>query len=167
MMEAFQAEVANQISALRSEICSEIRSEIRAEIRSGLAPLSTGLANLHSASSSHNTLLQSMCQQSRVSVPSLGLRAPSVSIVEEHAASTPSASSAISNVSSASSALPLSSLTLDSPIVRTAPDLLIAGPSGLNQDHAPIQSRWNVLILILIIVPNITFSTDSGILHGF
>ena len=166
-MEAFQAEVANQISALHSEICSEIHSEIRAEIHSGLAPLSTGLANLHSTSSSHNTLLQSMCQQSGVSVPSLRLRAPSVSIVEEHAVSTPSASSAISNISSASSALPLSSLTLNSPIVRTAPDLPIAGPSGLNQDHALIQSRWSVLILILIIVPNITFSTDSSILHGF
>ena len=39
MMEAFQAEVANQISALHSEICSKIHSEICAEICSGLALL--------------------------------------------------------------------------------------------------------------------------------
>lgn len=41
MMEAFQAEVAKQISALHSKICSEICSEIRMELCAGLAPLST------------------------------------------------------------------------------------------------------------------------------
>ena len=132
MMEAFQAEVAKQISALHSEICSEICSEIRTELCAGLTPLSTGLANLHSASSNHNSILQSMCQQSGVSIPSLVLCPHSAPAVDEHATSTPSASSTISNISSASSGLQLTTLTIDSPTTCMAPSFPIVGPSGLH-----------------------------------
>lgn len=167
MMEAFQAEVAKQISALHSKICSEICSEIRMELCAGLAPLSTWLANLHSALSNHNLILQSMCQQSGVSIPSLGLRPHSAPAVDEHAMSTPSASSTISNVSSALSRLQLTTLTINSPTTCTAPSLLIAGPLGLNQDHAPIHGLSFLFTFILNTMLSLPARTYPNPLHGF
>ena len=166
-MEAFQAEVAKQILALCSKICSKICSEIHMELCAGLTPLSTGLANLYSALSNHNSILQPMCQQSGVSIPSLGLHPHSAPAVDEHAMSTPSASSTISNVSSALSRLQLTTLTIDSPTTCMAPGLPIVGPSGLNQDHAPIHSLSFLFTFILNTMLSLPARTHPNPSHRF
>lgn len=119
VMEGIRAEVATEIAALRRDFGNK-------------------LAELLTASSNHNAMLRSMCQQAGVNVASLGLRPPPAPLMEDYAASTPSASSVISNISSTSSNLPIGGLSIESPTTRSTASLPIAGPSGVNRDRASV-----------------------------
>ena len=147
-MAQFRDEVRNEIAQLRAEIAGEM-SQLRTEVRNGHAQLGTHFAELHSASANHNSMLMLLCQQDRLPVPSLNFRLPSAPPMEEQAASTPSALSAISNISSTSSVPHFGSLTIDSPTAHAATSLPVAGPSGVNRDHAPIQGMSTALVVVI------------------
>ena len=156
-MADFHSRTESKISELEAKVEREM-SESRAEFQKAIAQLGRELAELQGASAKHLFLLQSLCQQTGVGLSSPGLRVPPTPTVEEHAVSTPSASSAISNVSSTSSGLKFGHLSLDSPITHTAPSLPIAGPSGLNRDRSLVQGR-SILIIISIIALTVSPST--------
>ena len=137
-MTELHAKVEGEISKMQAKVERDM-SELRSEVRTGLEKLGKGLAALQDSSSNHNALLSTLCQQSGSSVPPHETHAPSAPAIGEPAASTPSASSAISNISSASSIPPLGGLTMHSPTTFTNPSLPIAGPSAPNRDHIPIE----------------------------
>ena len=156
-MADFHSRTESKISELEAKLEREM-SESHAKHQTAIAQLGRELVELQGASAKHLSLLQSLCQQTGIGVSSPGLRIPPAPIVEEHVASTPSASSAISNISSTSSGLKFGHLSLDSPITHTAPSLPIAGPSGLNRDRSPGQGR---LILIIISLIALTVSSST------
>ena len=147
-MAEFRAEVRNEMARFRADIAGEI-SQLRADVRNGHAQLAANLAEIRGASSNHNSMLMLLCQQTRLPVPSLGLRLPSAPPMEEHAASTPSASSVISNISSTSSVPHVGSLTLDSPTARAAASLPATGPSGVTQDRIQIPGKPMHLVIVI------------------
>ena len=156
-MADFHSRMESKILELEAKVEREM-SESRAKFQKAIAQLGRELAELQGALAKHLFLLQSLCQQTGFGISSPGLRVPPTPTVEEHVVSTPSASSAISNISSTSSGLKFSHLSLDSPITHTAPSLPIAGPLRLNWDHSPVQGR---LILILISIIALTISPTS------
>ena len=146
-MAQFRDEVRNEMAQFRAKIACEM-SQLRTEVRNGHAQLGTNFVEL-CASAHHSSMLMLLCQQSRLPAPLLGVRLPSAPPIEEHAASTPSASSAISNMSSTSSVPHVDSLTIDSPTARVAASLPIVRPSGVNRDHAQIQGKSFHLIIVI------------------
>lgn len=143
VMEGIWAKVATEIAALRHNFSNK-------------------LAELLTASSNHNAMLHSMCQQAGVNVASLGLRPPPAPLMEDYAASTLSASLVISNISSTSSNLPIGGLSIESPTTCSTASLPIAGPSGVNQDCASVIGT---LFCKLRTVLNIAISTWGNPLH--
>ena len=153
-MADFHSRTEGKISELEAKVEREM-SESRAKLQNAIAQLGRGLTELQGASSKHMFLLQSFCQQTGIGFSSVELRAPPAPTVEEHTASTPSASSAISNISSTSSGIQFGHLSLDSPITRSAPSFPIAGPSGPTRDCSPVQGR---LMLILVFITTLSVS---------
>ena len=147
-MAQFRDEVRSEMAQFRAEISCEM-SQLRTEVRNGHAQLGTNFAELRGASAHHSSMLMLLCQQSRLPSHSLGLHLPSAPPIEEHAASTPSASSAISNISSTLSVPHVDTLTIDSPTARIAANLPVVGPSGVNRDHAEIQGKSIHLIIVI------------------
>ena len=149
IVDAFRVELGNEMTELHAKVEREISkmqakvehdmSELRSEVRTGLEKLGNGLSVLQDSSSNHNALLSTLCQQSGSSVPPLETHAPLAPTIGEPAALTPSASSAISNISSTSSIPPLGGLTIHSPITFTNPTLPVAGSSAPNRDPTPIE----------------------------
>ena len=111
--------------------------------------LAANFAEIRGASSNHNLMLMLLCQQTRLPVPSLGLRLPSAPPMEEHAASTPLASSVISNILSTSSVPHVGSLMLDSPTARAAASLPATGPSGVTRDRIQIPGKPMHLVIVI------------------
>ena len=137
-MTDLHAKVKHEISKMQAKVKRNM-SELRSKVRSGLEHLGTRLTVLQESSSNHNALLSRLCQQSWSSVPPLKTRTPSAPTIREPAISTPSASLAISNISSTSSIPPLSRLMIHSPTTFTNPNLPIVGPSALIQDRTLIE----------------------------
>ena len=173
-MDAFQTEFTGSMADFHSRTESKI-SELEAnveremsksctELQNTIAQLGRGLAELQGALAKHMFLLQSFGQQTGIGFSPPKLRVPPAPTVEEHTASTPSASSAISNISSTSSSIQFGHLSLDTPITRTAPSFPIAGPSGQNRDCSPVQGI-SILILILIITLSVSPSSWANCSH--
>jgi hypothetical protein len=143
--------LSSAIDSLKSEV-SELRSDfntklaeasqeivkLQSEFGMRIGEASQEIVELRKYSLQQDQMLRGLCLQAGVSVSSLNLRIPPPSTRlqippapthDEQAASTPSASSVISNVSSTSSHLHLGSLMIDSPTPGTA-SLPLAGLSG-------------------------------------
>ena len=150
IMDTFQVEVKNNISELQSKVERDILAfyakvnhkmvEHHAKLRdhhtdlhNGFAQVSKILAKLQASSSTHQSLLLSLGQQSRE------ITMPAAPTIGEHAISTPSASSVISITSSTSSIPHIGTLTLDSPTIHPIPGLPGVGLSGPAQDCSPSQ----------------------------
>ena len=140
---AFYVKVDREMAESRAEL-RESRAELcehRADLRNGLAQVSKILAELQASSSTHQSLLLSLCQQSRE------IAMPAAPTIGEHAVSTPSTSSVISNTSSTSSVPHIGTLTLDSPTIQPIPSLPGLGLLGPARDHSPSQcTSINVFI---------------------
>ena len=118
-------------------------SALRSEFQAHIAQANREVAELRTIASNNEVLLRSLCQQSGINLPALHLCTPlapfSLQLTpEDHTATTPSASSVISNTSSIPSGVQLGNLTIDSPTTGTAGSP-VAGPSGLAQEHSPVQ----------------------------
>ena len=162
-MADFHSRTESKISELEANVEREM-SKSRTELQNAIAQLGRGLAELQGASAKHMFLLQSLGQQTGIGFSSPELRVPPAPTVEEHVASTPSASSAISNISSTSSGIQFGHLSLNSPVTRTAPSFPIVGPSGQNRDCSLVQGI-SILILILIITLSVFPSTWANCSH--
>ena len=147
-MAEFRAEVRNEMARFRADIAGEI-SQLRANICNGHAQLAANFVEIRGTSSNHNSMHLLLCQQTRLPVPSLGLRLPLAPPMEEHAASTPSASSVISNILSTSSVPHVGSLTLDSPTARAAASLPTTGPLGVTRDRIQIPGKPMHLVIVI------------------
>ena len=159
----FHSRAEGKISELEAKVEHKM-SESHAKLQKAITQLGRGLAELQGASSKHMFLLQSFCQQTGISFSSVELHAPPAPTAEEHVASTPSASSAISNILSTSSSIQFGHLSLNSPITHTTPSFPIMGPSGPNRDCSPVQGRL-MLILIFIITLSVSPSTWTNCSH--
>ena len=150
IMDTFRVEVKNDISELQSKVehdisafyakvdheMAESHAELRdhgTDLRNGFAQVSKILAELQASSSTHQSLLLSLGQQSRETTM------PAAPTIGEHAVSTPSASSVISITSSTSSIPHIGTLTLDSPTIHPIPSLPGVRLSGLARDRSPSQ----------------------------
>jgi hypothetical protein len=105
-------------------------SELQSDFDMKNAKASKKFVELCITSHGKDHMLCRMCQQASVSMLPLNLHIPPASALGEEAASMPpSASSHISNVSSASSNLHFGSLMIDSPTTHPT-SLPLTGPSG-------------------------------------
>lgn len=139
MLEIFRDAIMHEISELRTECRGKfaaVNKEL-AGVTKELAVVNKELVDLRAQSAAQGVMLNRLCQQAGVSITSLGLLTPLALTGEEPAASTPSASSVTSNISS-TSGLPIGNLTIDSPTIRTTGPP-VAGPSGIGRERSPVQ----------------------------
>ncbi|KAN0125446.1 hypothetical protein V8E53_015472 [Lactarius tabidus] len=145
----------SKVSELRSDFNTKLAEasqeivKLQSEFGTRIGEASQEIVELRKYSLQQDQMLRGLCLQAGVSVSSLNLRIPPPSTRlqippapthDEQAASTPSASSVISNVSSTSSHLHLGSLMIDSPTPGTA-SLPLAGPSGSGSGVQRAQIR--------------------------